>query len=111
MRTAKIILTWPEESQIGFINWTVKGQTDYELWHQVVHSTLVKMGIVSPQMTMGFFLDLLNSSPVPLRKALISGIAEGRGLVITEEEGKLVGNFEPRYEPLFEAKSGLWTPS
>ena len=43
----------PEEQAIGFINWTVQGHTDYELWQQVVHTTLVKMKIVSPQMTMG----------------------------------------------------------
>ncbi len=86
---------------------TVKKETDYEVWSEVCQKLMASMGIVHAPLVIGFLLDFLNTLPIELRRILASGIVLGLGCKVTEEkDGAVRVEQRQRYEPLMLPSEG-----
>lgn len=91
------------------VAFTVKGESDYQVWSEVCQQLMASMGIVHAPLVIGFLLDFINTLPIDLRRILASGIILGLGCKVTEEkDGSVMVKQVKRYEPLgpAEEKSG-----
>lgn len=86
---------------------TVKGETDYQVWAVTCQKLMAAMGIVHAPLVIGFLLDFINTLPTDLRKILASGVILGLGCeVIEEKDGSVMVKQVRRYEPLGPAEGG-----
>lgn len=94
---------------------TVKRESDYEVWAETCRTLLVHMGITADQLVVGFIMDFINGLPVEIRELIWKGIFLGWGCEVgePEEDGSVYVRQVQRYPPLAgpeERPSGLVIP-
>ena len=76
------------------------GETDYEMWGNLIKKTLRLMGYGKTPFVVGFFLDAINQWPDDIRLLISHGIMQGLGLDVREVGDELVVTNVPRYSVL-----------
>jgi hypothetical protein len=92
-----------------------KAKTSLGLWLEHMGALLGALGYTHEGLIMGAMLELVNRFPPEVRRRLLTGIIEGRGLSVTIDKDAVVIEHPKRFDALGDqgetkTPSGLWLP-